>query len=643
MDENRRKVLDEQLERLERRFAGTGLPRRTILKMFGAVAGTTAMSAVLAACGGDDDDDSAADDTSADVTETETSEETEAASEETQAESTETEASSEETSAESTETEASEDEGTESEGSGAPEPVGELAEEQVFRAPIERDPLHFDYNLDLYCAADASTVGMLGQFDVNYAAVPDIAESWEANEDGSVWTFKIRKDAKWSNGDPLTANDYEWSFKRQLDPATGASYAAFLYDLKNAESFNLGQGATRDEVGVKALDDYTLECTMEQPAAYFPIVTTYFAAAPAHRASVEQYGDKWTDPNEVPEVPCSGPFKLVSWDHDVQFVLEKNENYWNADAITLTRVERPVIANDGWQNAYDNGEIDQILRGQLGQLDRIDGDPELSKQKFVFNLYGTWYLAPDPHKPPFDVKEVRLAMAHAIDREVLCNKVLRGLAKPAYTMYPPGTPDFIEETFPDLTAYDPEKAMQLLEGTPYAGGKNWPKVTLTHREEGDAPKIAADAMIAMFQQNLGMTVEHEVGEPKTTYERMYNHEIQLMWVRWYIDYPDMNNMFFQIWYSKFPSGSRHNWQNDEYDKLVSDARAVQDHDKRIEMYKQAQKIQLEEASGIYVYYVYAYGMNKPYVGNMPMNDDGEPTPGWNVFIRDYDWYQILKV
>ncbi len=177
----------------------------------------------------------------------------------------------------------------------------------------------------------------------------------------------------------------EYSWKRQLDPATEASYAAFLYDIKNAVAFNTGEaGITADDVGVTAIDDLTLEVELEAPAAYFPIVTAYVAAAPAHQASVEAYGDDWTDPNKVDEVVSNGPFKLVQWDHDQLVVLEKNDKYWGADNITLTRIERPVIATDASQLAYENDEIDWHYRGQLGQLERVDSDPQLSKEKKNF-------------------------------------------------------------------------------------------------------------------------------------------------------------------------------------------------------------------------------------------------------------------
>ncbi len=206
---------------------------------------------------------------------------------------------------------------------------------------------------------------------------------------------------------------------------------------------------------------------------------------------------------------------------------------------------------------------------------------------------------------------------------------------------PPGTPHYNEDTYPEYTAYDPEKAMSLLDGTKYEGGKNWPKITLTHREEGDAPKAAADAIINMLKQNLNMEIEHEVGEPKTTYERMYNHEIQLMWVRWYIDYPDANNYQYQVWYGQTPTGHRHTWTNAEFDDLVTQAKSAPA-DERKKLYAQADEILAKEAACIVVWYIYAYGLLKPWVSNLPLNSNGEFTPAWNVFVRDYDYYQILK-
>ncbi|MEZ4570406.1 MAG: ABC transporter substrate-binding protein [Thermomicrobiales bacterium] len=282
------------------------------------------------------------------------------------------------------------------------------------------------------------------------------------------------------------------------------------------------------------------------------------------------------------------------------------------------------------------------LARTAGQLERVNSDPQLSEEKKEFNLFGSWYLVPDPNFEPFDVKEVRIAMAKSIDRETIVSAVLRGLGAPAYTLMPPGTPHYNPNTYEEYTAYDPEAAMAMLDGTPYEGGENWPAITLTHREEGDAPKAAAEAVINMLDENLGMKIEHEIGEPEVTYERMYNHEIQLMWVRWYIDYPDANNYQYQVWYAgEGTSGQRHSFKSEEYDRIVTEAKSAPA-EERVQLYQQADEILAEEAACIVVYYPYGYGLMKPYVTNLPVNSNGDFTPSWNVFIRDYDWYQILE-
>src|SRR6185437_12264461 len=177
----------------------------------------------------------------------------------------------------------------------------DLAADQTFTMNSVVEPNSFDFNKDLYCNGNASCFAQLAQFDSNLAVIPDIAEKWEANADASVWTFHLRP-SKWSNGDPVTAGDYEYSFKRQLDPKTAAPYAGFLYDLKNGQAFNTGKDATgkavtvtADDVGVKATDDTTLVCTLEGPRGYFPVLATYTAAAPSYKPAVEKFADKWTE------------------------------------------------------------------------------------------------------------------------------------------------------------------------------------------------------------------------------------------------------------------------------------------------------------------------------------------------------------
>jgi oligopeptide transport system substrate-binding protein len=616
-----------QIDMLRRRFDSVHMDRRGFMKLAGAATGSIAALSLLAACEDDGDDEDV------DAVEVPDDDDDEPAVEpDTDDEDEEADVDEED---DEEDVEPDDDDDVEDDDEA---PAEGLAADQTFRLNFERDPQSHDFNKDLYCGGESQMFAMLGQFNTDLEVDPDIAESWET-EDSVTWTFHIREDSFWSNGDPVTAHDYEWSWKRQLNPETAAPYAGFLYDILNAEAYNMGEIDDEDEVGVRAVDDYTLEVECEGPRAYLPTVVTYIAAAPSHRPSVEEHGDQWT---EAENIVTNGPWTLDRWDHDVTVDIVRNDGYWDSDNITLERVERPIIGSDASQLAFENDEIDWHFRGQLGQLERVENDPELSEQMHRYNLTGTWYLVPDPNFEPFDVPEVRLAIGHAIDRDAIVDQVLRGLATPAYTFQPPGAPGYDDNTYDEYTAYDPDLAMSMLDGTPYEGGENWPAITLTHREEGDAPRAAAEAIIEMLRQNLGMEIEHEIGEPVETYERMWEHRIQFMWVRWFNDYPDPNNTLFQVWYSGFPDGNRHAWSDEEFDQLVADARGEEDEDERWSMYHRANEIQLEQGAAIYIYNPWNYGLMKPWVNNLPRNSDGEFVPSWNIFLREYDYYEILE-
>jgi ABC-type oligopeptide transport system substrate-binding subunit len=165
----------------------------------------------------------------------------------------------------------------------------------------------------------------LMKFDADFQAVPYVASKVTPNKDGSAWTFTLRKDSKWSDGSACTARDFEYSFKRQLDPVTAAPYSSFLYDIKNAQAFNRKEISDPGQVGVKAKDDWTLEVTLEGPRGYFPVLAAYLAALPGHRPSIEKHGDKWT---EAANIVGNGPFVLESWEHNKQMVLKKNPHFF---------------------------------------------------------------------------------------------------------------------------------------------------------------------------------------------------------------------------------------------------------------------------------------------------------------------------
>lgn len=506
--------------------------------------------------------------------------------------------------------------------------------EQVFRRPYA-EPASHDFNKDLYCGGETELFAGLTRFDKDYKPQPYVAEKWELNDKGDVYTFHIKPGQKWTNGDPVTAHDFEYTFKRQLDPATQATYAAFLFDIKNAEAVNTKkEGVKLDDVGVKAKDDTTLEITLEGPRGYFLTVLAYTAALPVHKGAIEKFGDKWT---EAGNIVTNGPWKLTKWDHEKQLVFERFDDFSLEPKPKLRKQIAPIIATDAELAAYEANEIDRAFV-PAAEIQRIKGDPKLSQEMHTFSLTGTFYLAPSYSMKPFDVKEVRLALNHAIDRDTIIQNVLQGIGQPAYTFVPPDSPGHLDPAkyafIKELTEYNPQKAMDLLKGTPYEGGKNWPEVTITFRQDelSGIPGLIVQAIQAMLKQNLNMDVKLEGLEGQVFRDRMWAHKIQLNYVRWYMDYPDPNNDMFLVWYSSRSSGSRHEFKNADYDKLVADAAAATEMDKRMELYAKAEQLMLEDGAATYVYYPFGVRMYKPWVQGLPKNSQGLGVQDWNIYF-----------
>jgi ABC-type oligopeptide transport system substrate-binding subunit len=507
-----------------------------------------------------------------------------------------------------------------------------LAKEQVFRyggggLPLQQDPSSHDFNKDLYCGGLPVLFAGLMKFTADFQPAPCVASRVTSNPDGSVWTFQIRKDSKWSDGSPCTAKDFEYSWKRQLDPASKAPYAAFLYDLKNGEAFNKGTVTDAAQVGVRAKDDWTLEVTLEGPRGYFPVLSAYLAALPGHRPSIEKHGDKWT---EAGNIVCNGPFVLDSWEHQKQLVLKKNPHYFDAKNVTLERVVVPIIPVQSGILPYENNEVDMSAL-QAADLRRLQGDEKTKKEVFRYPYPGTWYLIPQVTKPPFDNPKVRKAVAHAVDREAVA-KVAQGFSIPAHCMIPPGFPGFIEDRkVRDLQKFDPKLAMAALKGTPFEGGKNWPKVVLSMRDEALQSKPMAEAVQAVLLENLNLKTELEVLEPRVFRERLWKQDLQFVWIRWFMDYPDPHNEYFDTFYGKRTTGRRQAWGNDAFDKELEAGRDTRDAKKRLDHYLKAEEILQTDAGYVPVAWVVRYAAMKPWVRGIEKNKAGESVVEGNIY------------
>ena len=532
---------------------------------------------------------------------------------------------------------------------------GELDEDQIFfNSALSNEPSSFDWNADLYCNADVSSFAGLLTFDPDGNVVADWAETWEANEDASVWTFNLRPDnTGWSNGDPVTAHDFVWSYARILAPETANVYSFILYDVLHGQAFNAGNEVelesgmavpTSEELGLAALDDWTFEVTLEGPRANFPQKAAYLACYPAHRPSVEEHGDDWAL-GDVPLV-SNGPFSLDFWERGVKCELVANPNYWRAEEITLERVVDPFIPGDNQVNNFENGTGDQRLDWvALGATDyiRFQENPEQAELLRQYVYPGLWMLLPSNNVAPFDQLEVRRAVSKAIDRERLV-QVTSGLQQPAFCMMPQGVYGFFEdEEIYAMQAFDPEAAMAELVGTEFEGGQNWPPITMVMRsdEEQYNSDLMANDIVDQLQQNLGMSIQIESLVENSFRPRLYENTDQLVWIRWWYDYPDPDNGYYDMFYGGKPVGQKRQlWENEEFDALTIEAKAELDPDARLDLYIEAERIIQEDVGYIPVVYrldVYAF---KPWVTNQPVNTQGFTVPDGNIFVRALAEYQI---
>ena len=511
-------------------------------------------------------------------------------------------------------------------------PGEKLAKDQHLRYGgggwAQNDPSSHDFNKDLYCTGVAALWAGLLKFNADFQPVPYVAEKVSSNADGSVWTFNIRKDSKWSDGTPCTAKDFEWSWKRQMDPASKNPYSSYFYDIKGAEPFNKGKVPDASGVGVVAKGDWVLEVTLEGPRGYFPVLSAYLAALPAHKPSVEKFGDKWT---EAGNLVCNGPFTLEAWEHNKVMVLRKNKHFLNAKDVTLEKITIPIIPVQSGALPFENNELDMTSL-QPGDLKRLRDDPKTSKQVFRYPFPGTWYLTPQVTKPPFDNVKVRRAVGHAIDRENVV-RVADGFAIPAFAMIPPGFPGAIDDKkIRDIQKFDPKAAMAMLKGTPYEGGKNWPKIVLTMREEGYGSKPLAEAVQAVLLENLNMKTELEVLEQRVFRAGLWKNDYQLVWIRWFMDYPDPHNEYFDTFYGKKTEGKRQAWVNDAFDKELEVGRDTRDVKKRMAAYAKAEEIMQTDGGYVPVAWVARWAGAKPQVRGLEKNKQGELLVEGNIYV-----------
>jgi len=444
--------------------------------------------------------------------------------------------------------------------------------------------------------------------------VPDVARSWDVLEGGRKFVFHLRDDVRWSDGAPVTAGDFEYAWKRVLDPVTDSPNASLLYDLKGARAFHRGEGE-RGNVGVRALDDLTLIVELEGPTGYLLHLLALTSTYPVPRHVVEVHGEAWTEVGANSTelgIVTNGPFRLDTWQRGQSIVLSRNPEYHGQFTGNLQRVELPLFADPSARlKVYEMdgldivgpppSEMDRARQGHAGEYISL---PRLHTEYVGFNVI----------LPPFDDHRVRRAFVLATDRETLADVIMRGYVSPATGGFvPPGMPGYSAGI---SLPYDPEQARQLLAEAGYPGGRGFPDVSAWTRS-ASLPNIGY--LQAQWRENLGIEITWETMEWAMYLDRLRKEPPHVFLMGWEADYPDPDNFLrVGLW------RERVGWRNEDYARLVEKARRITDQGERMKLYRQADGILVEEAAIMPLYHERLNLLVKPWVIKYPASAIGGP-------------------
>ena len=444
---------------------------------------------------------------------------------------------------------------------------------------------------------------------------PLAAESWEVSEDGTVYTFTLREGLQWSDGEPVTAEDYRQSFLRQLNPATASYSVEEFYPILNGQAFSTGEITDPELVGLSAPDDLTLIIELVEPTPFFLSYLGNSNYLPVRVDLIEEYGDQWMEAgNHV----GNGPYMLTQWDHDQLMVFEKNPFYtgiWQ-DTRFVDRIEFVLMA-DAWNQAvpaFEAGEVDAAI-APASELPRLLDDPEYADMINPVPIAGSVILIMDTDNAPTDNVLVRQALSLSIDRAVLANNVLRGAFAPAISLSPPQ----LASHNPDEAfgyQYDPELAASLLAEAGYPGGEGFPEFEVTYWSV-DRAQLVMQALQAMWSSNLGINVTLNPLEPGamrdwriSRNEQSYNMQYGLNWA----GIQDANQ-FHNALFDPDNSLKRSRFDDADYVQLIRTALVEIDPEVRAEMYQQAEAIINEQVPIISLFYEGQTWLTRPYVEN----------------------------
>ena len=453
-----------------------------------------------------------------------------------------------------------------------------------------------------------------------------VARSWECSADGLRYTFHLDPDARWSNGDPVTAQDFAFSIERILTPALGAPYAYMLYPVRGAEAFNRAETSDFATVGVATPDSATLILELERPTPYFLSLLAHNTWWPVHPPTILAHGrmttriSKWTKPTHF---VGNGPYTLEDWQLNHRISVRKNPYYRQSEAAQLNKVHFMPIELQAEERAFRAGHLH--LTSSV-PIHRIDWYRQHQPDHIRFDTaLGVYYYMLNTTRGPLGDPRVRKALAYSINREQITEHILRAGQQPAYHFTPPNTGGYQAEARLD---YNPERARALLAEAGYPGGQGFPKFELLYNTS-ESHRTIAVAIQQMWQRELGIEIELHNQEWKAYLSTREAGEFDILRAAWYGDYDDPNT-FLSLGQSD--NGNNHTgWKHPEYDRLIEAAALEADPAARKQLFQQAEAILIEELPVIPIYFYVTSRLIHPSVR------------GWYPSLLDNHPYQAITL
>ncbi len=473
-------------------------------------------------------------------------------------------------------------------------PLASVAGERYLNMHTNAEPETLDSNI---ATGNVENIYIMSLFEglTNYDpkdlhALPGVAEKWTVSPDNKTYTFTLRKDAKWSDGTPVTANDFAYAYERILNPKTGSKYSNMLYPIKNAEAYNSGKITDATMLGIKVKDPQTLVLELDHPTPYMLYLTSHYTYFPLPRQAIEKSGVAWTRPENI---VSNGAFMMKEWTPHKYMTVVKNPKYWNANSVKLDGIRFwPVEDLETALKMYDDGQLDVAWYLPPSKTPLLRTRPDYRAAPWFTNEY-YWINVKDPIlKDP----RVRKALSLAIDRKTLTEKFLYGLGVPLTAFTPAGIPGYTQPA--NLVQFNPTEAKKLLAE---AGIKDPSTIHLEILyNTQDIRKTVAQVLQQMWKQNLGIDVQLHNEEWKSwTADMKQKNYVSLCRYGWIGDYLDPMT-FLDMLTTNGPSNFSY-WGNPKYDVLINQARIEPNPQKRMDLMRQAETVLLDDMGVIPIY------------------------------------------